>query len=116
MIVVAGDFNANSSSQSYVHMTQTAGFSDGRSKAEVRKTQLMGSARVWGKTQNWNKGALPIDHIFYKGTTAVAEEWQILTDTYDMHANISTDINKIGINYDLSDHQGVFTRFREVVG
>ena len=114
MIIVGGDFNANSSSASYVHMTGAAGFSDGRIKAEQRRNQLLGTARVWGREQNWNRGQLPIDHIFYKGTTAVAEEWTVLTDTYDMHANISTDIKKVGINYDLSDHQGVYTRFREV--
>ena len=115
MIIVGGDFNANSSSTSYAHMIGTAGFSDGRIRAEQRRTQLMGTARVWGKDKKWNSGLLPIDHIFYKGTTAVAEEWMVLTDTYDMQANISTDIKKVGINYDLSDHQGVYTRFREVV-
>ena len=115
MIVVAGDFNANLSNNSYTHMTQTAGFSDGRITAEIRKTQAMGTARVWGKTQNWNNGARPIDHIFYKGTTAVAEEWRILTETYDLNGNVTEDIKKVGINYDLSDHQGVYTRFREIM-
>ena len=113
MIVVAGDFNANSSSASYSHMTGTAGFSDGRIKAEQRRTQLMGTARVWGRDKKWNSGSLPIDHIFYKGTTAVAEEWRILTETYDLNGNVTEDIKKVGINYDLSDHQGVYTRFRE---
>ena len=36
--------------------------------------------------------------------------------TYDKDNNVSTEIGKIGINYDLSDHQGVYTRFREVMG
>ena len=116
MIILGGDFNANANDPSYIHVTQTKGFLDGRKNAEERKTQSMGTARVWGKDTGWNSGRLPIDHILYKGTTAVAEEWKVMTDTYDKDNNVSTEIGKIGINYDLSDHQGVYTRFREVMG
>ena len=114
-IIVAGDFNANYSTPTYRHMTQTARFSDCRTHADIIRTEKYSSFRMWGKyLSSWNKGnSYPIDHIFYKGKAVHAEEWAILTDTYDKDGNISTDVSKVGTNYDLSDHLGVYVRFKE---
>lgn len=116
MIVVGGDFNANSSSQSYNYIVNTAKFTDTRVSAELNRTPLMCSARVWGQEANWNNGKkTPIDHIFCYGSTAVADEWTVLTDTYDKDANISTELGMIGVNYDLSDHQGIYVKLKEIL-
>ena len=116
MIIVGGDFNANASTPTYVHMTQTAGFSDARTTALVKRTPGVYSARFWGKDTTWDNGKrTPIDHIFYLGESAVAEEWAILTETYDKDNNVTTDKSMIGKNFDLSDHQGVYVKFKEVV-
>lgn len=115
MIVVGGDFNADTPSPTYKYMTGDGGFSDARTTASVRRNQKLNSARVWGKDQNWNTGKkTPIDHIFYLGESATAEEWTVLTETYDKDNNVTTDINMIGINFDLSDHQGIYAKFKEV--
>jgi endonuclease/exonuclease/phosphatase family metal-dependent hydrolase len=114
-IVVGGDFNSYDTADCYRHMTETAGFLDSRKHAAINHTPSMCSARVWGREPNWNNGkSTPIDHIFYKGDRVTAEEWTVLTDTYDGEGRVSTDMEKIGVNYDLSDHQGVSATFREV--
>ena len=116
MIVVGGDFNADSTTATYEYMTATAKFSDARTSAKVKRTQNMCSARVWGREKNWNNGKrTTIDHIFYLGSSAIAQEWKVLTDTYDPFAKISTDVNMIGTNFDLSDHQAVYVKFRELL-
>ena len=114
-IVVGGDFNSYYTADCYRHITSVAGFLDSRVTAAVNHTPSMCSARVWGREQNWNNGrSTPIDYIFYKGDRVTAEEWTVLTDTYDGEGRVSTDMEKIGVNYDLSDHQGVSATFREV--
>ena len=116
-IIVGGDFNANSTTATYQHITQTASFYDARATAEINEYMHMNSARIWGKVaeEQWKGGkGLPIDHIFFLGDTVYAEEWRVLTDTYNMYDQISLDVDKIGINYDLSDHMAVYTRFREI--
>lgn len=116
MIIIGGDFNSHAQDPPYRYMTETAKYSDARLTAEMRRTPLMCSARVWGREGNWNNGKkTPIDHIFFLGDTAIADEWTVMTDTYDINAKISTDLGKIGVNYDLSDHQGIYVKFKEIV-
>jgi endonuclease/exonuclease/phosphatase (EEP) superfamily protein YafD len=55
----------------------------------------------------------PIDHIFYLGNGVAVEEWTVLTETYDKDNRVTTDINMIGKNFDLSDHQGIYVKFKE---
>lgn len=113
-IIVGGDFNANNKTPTYQYITETAGFLDARETAAFRPTLHMNSARIWGKVTNWNDGTnTPIDHIFYLGEGICAEESRVLTDTYSLNGHISLDIDKIGINYDLSDHMAVYARFKE---
>ena len=113
-IMVGGDFNANNKTPTYQYITETAGFLDARETAAIRPTLHMNSARIWGKITNWNDGTgTPIDHIFYLGEGIYAEESKVLTDTYTLNGHISLDIDKIGINYDLSDHMAVYARFKE---
>lgn len=115
-IMVGGDFNANNKTPTYQYITETAGFLDARETAAFRPTLNMNSARIWGKITNWNDGTgTPIDHIFYLGEGIYAEESKVLTDTYTLNGHISLDIDKIGVNYDLSDHMAVFARFKERV-
>ena len=115
MIVVGGDFNADTPSPTYKFMTGEGGFSDTRTTAVKRYNQNLNSARVWGKDKNWNNGKrTPIDHIFYLGSSAIAEEWTVLTETYDKDNNVTTDMSMIGKNFDLSDHQGIYVKFKEV--
>ena len=114
-IVVGGDFNSYYTADSYGHITREAGFLDSRLTAAVNHTPDMCSARVWGWEQNWNNGkSTPIDHIFYRGEALIPLEWSVMTDTYDGEGRISTEMDAIGVNYDLSDHQGVCANFREV--
>ena len=114
-IVVGGDFNAKMDTPTYKHITETAEFFDTRETA-YKKTNLdLNSARIWGKVQTWFDGKeTPIDHIFYLGNTIVADEWQVLTDTYTMQGNVTFDRDKIGINYDLSDHMAIYVKFRDL--
>ena len=113
-IVVGGDFNADTPSNTYRYMTETAGFCDTRITAKYNATPDMCSARVWGGEKNWNNGMrTPIDHIFYLGNGVAVEEWTVLTETYDKDNKVTTDINMIGKNFDLSDHQGIYVKFKE---
>ena len=117
-IVIGGDFNANNTTPTYQHITETAGFYDARAIAKINDFMHMNTARIWGKVaeEQWKGGkGLPIDHIFFLGNTLEPEEWRVLTDTYNMYDQISFDIDKIGINYDLSDHMAVYTRFKEIL-
>jgi endonuclease/exonuclease/phosphatase (EEP) superfamily protein YafD len=114
-IVVGGDFNAKMDTPTYKHITETAEFFDTRETAYQKTNLDLNSARIWGKVQTWFDGKdKPIDHIFYLGNTIVADEWQVLTDTYTMQGNVTFDRDKIGINYDLSDHMAIYVKFRDL--
>ena len=111
-IIVGGDFNASETSKAYRQMISSS-FKDTRYEAAVNLTPSMGSTRFWGKNDDWQV-KLPIDHIFYFGSTKyTVDTYSILYDTFDKDDVISRDVSLVGINYDLSDHLGVYAKFVE---
>lgn len=111
-IIVGGDFNASETSKAYKQMISSS-FKDTRYEAAENLTPSMGSTRFWGKNDDW-KVKLPIDHIFYFGSTKyTVDTYSILYDTFDKDDVISRDVSLVGINYDLSDHLGVYAKLVE---
>ena len=112
-IIMGGDFNAGANSTSCTYITDDAKFFNARSVAKTNLTPSMATYRSWGKTTNWKSSNNAIDHIFFFGNSHIAEEYKVLYDTFDENNVISQDISKVGTYYDLSDHLGVYTRFKE---
>ena len=112
-VIVGGDFNAGTGTPTYNHMTGIAKFSNTRFVATKNTTPTMSSMRSWGKTNKWQTANNPIDHVFFYGNTYTTREYKVLHDTFDANNVICQEMSKVGINYDLSDHLGIYVRFVE---
>ena len=112
-IIVGGDFNGDTGSSAYNHITRVAGFSNTRFVATKNTTPTMSSMRSWGKTNKWQTANNAIDHVFFLGNTYATREYKVLHDTFDANNVICQEMSKVGINYDLSDHLGIYVRFVE---
>ena len=91
-------------------------------KSSKRITVPRGESLRGTKSLRWTSVSLPtraaisnnpIDHVFFYGNTYTTREYKVLHDTFDANNVICQEMSKVGINYDLSDHLGIYVRFVE---